>query len=32
MLHQFVKKIDKTQPKELARARRRMKVGKDVDA
>jgi phage-related protein len=32
MLHQFVKKTDKTPPKELALARKRMKEWKDVDA
>jgi phage-related protein len=32
MLHQFVKKTDKTPPKELAIARKRMKELKDVDA
>lgn len=32
MLHQFVKKTDKTPPKELAIARRRMKERKDADA
>jgi phage-related protein len=32
MLHQFVKKTDKTPPKELALARMRMKEWKDVDA
>ena len=32
MLHQFVKKADKTPPKELAVARKRMKGWKDVDA
>ena len=32
MLHQFVKKSDKTPPKELAIARTRMKEWKDVDA
>ena len=32
MLHQFVKKSDKTPPKELAIARMRMKEWKDVDA
>ena len=32
MLHQFVKKTDKTPPKELAIARKRMKEWKDVDA
>ena len=31
MLHQFVKKTDKTPPKELALARKRMKEWKDVD-
>jgi phage-related protein len=31
MLHQFVKKTDKTPPKELAVARKRMKEWKDVD-
>lgn len=32
MLHQFVKKTDKTPPKELALARKRMKEWKDVDS
>ena len=32
MLHQFVKKSDKTPPRELAIARMRMKEWKDVDA
>jgi phage-related protein len=32
MLHQFVKKTDKTPPRELAVARKRMKEWKDVDA
>ena len=32
MLHQFVKKTDKTPPKELALARKRIKEWKDVDA
>ena len=32
MLHQFVKKTEKTPPKELAVARRRMKEWKDADA
>jgi phage-related protein len=32
MLHQFVKKTDKTPPKELAAARKRMKEWKDADA
>ena len=32
MLHQFVKKTDKTPPKELAMARKRMKEWKDADA
>ena len=32
MLHQFVKKTDKTPPKELAFARKRMKEWKHVDA
>ena len=32
MLHQFVKKTDKTPPKELALARKRMKEWKNVDA
>ena len=32
MLHQFVKKTDKTPPKELALARKRMKEWKHVDA
>lgn len=32
MLHQFVKKTEKTPPKELATARRRMKERKDADA
>jgi phage-related protein len=31
MLHQFVKKTDKTPPKELATARKRMKEWKDAD-
>ena len=31
MLHQFVKKTDKTPPKELAIARKRMKEWKDAD-
>ena len=31
MLHQFVKKTDKTPPKELALARKRMKEWNDVD-
>lgn len=31
MLHQFVKKTDKTPPKELALARKCMKEWKDVD-
>ena len=31
MLHQFVKKTDKTHPKELALARKRMKEWKNVD-
>ena len=32
MLHQFVKKTEKTPPKELSLARRRMKERKDADA
>jgi phage-related protein len=32
MRHQFVKKTDKTPPKELVLARKRMKEWKDVDA
>jgi phage-related protein len=32
MLHQFVKKTDKTPLKELTVARKRMKEWKDVDA
>ncbi len=32
MLHQFVKKIDKTPAKEMAVARKRMKEWKDADA
>ena len=32
MLHQFVKKTQKTPPKELAVARKRMKEWKDADA
>lgn len=32
MLHQFVKKTDKTPPKEPAVARKRMKEWKDADA
>jgi phage-related protein len=32
MLHQFVKKTDKTPPKELAVARKRLKEWKDADA
>jgi len=32
MLHQFVKKTDKTPPKELDIARKRMKEWKNVDA
>lgn len=32
MLHQLVKKTDKTPPKELAVARKRMKEWKDADA
>ena len=32
MLHQFVKKAEKTPPKELAIARKRMKEWKDADA
>lgn len=32
MLHQFVKKTEKTPPKELSIARRRMKERKDADA
>lgn len=32
MLHQFVKKTDKTPPKELSIARTRMKEWKDADA
>lgn len=32
ILHQYIKKSDKTPPKELALARRRMKEVKDVDA
>jgi phage-related protein len=32
MLHQFVKKTDKTPPKELSLARQRMKEWKNVDA
>ena len=32
MLHQFVKKTDKTPPKDLACARKRMKEWKDADA
>ena len=32
MLHHFVKKTDKTPPKELAVARKRMKEWKDADA
>lgn len=32
MLHQFVKKTDKTLPKELTLACKRMKAWKDVDA
>jgi len=31
MLHQFVKKTDKTPPKELSLARKRMKEWKDAD-
>ena len=31
MLHQFVKKIDKTSPKELTLARKRLKEWRDVD-
>jgi phage-related protein len=31
MLHQFVKKTGKTPPKELTRARKRMKEWKDAD-
>jgi phage-related protein len=31
MLHQFVKKTDKTPPKELAMANKRMKEWKDAD-
>jgi len=31
MLHQFVKKTDKTPPKELAIARKRMKEWKNAD-
>jgi phage-related protein len=31
MRHQFVRKTDKTTPKELALARKRMKVWKNVD-
>jgi phage-related protein len=30
MLHQFIKKTDKTPPKELATARRRLKEIKDA--
>jgi phage-related protein len=32
MLHQFAKKTDKTPPKELAIARKRMKEWKDVES
>ncbi|MBI5279842.1 MAG: type II toxin-antitoxin system RelE/ParE family toxin [Burkholderiales bacterium] len=32
MLHQFVKKTEKTPPRELSIARRRMKERKDADA
>ena len=32
MLHQFAKKTDKTPPRELAIARKRMKEWTDVDA
>lgn len=32
MLHQFVKKTNRTPPKELAVARKRMKEWKDADA
>ena len=32
MLHQFVKKTDRTPPKELSIARKRMKEWKDADA
>lgn len=32
MLHQFVKKTEKTPPKELSIARKRMKERKDADA
>ena len=32
MLHQFVKKTDKTPPRDLAVARKRLKEWKDVDA
>jgi phage-related protein len=32
MLHEFVKKTEKTPPKELAIARKRMKEWKDADA
>jgi phage-related protein len=32
MLHQFVKKAEKTPPRELAIARKRMKEWKDADA
>jgi phage-related protein len=32
MLHQFVKKTEKTPPKELSVARKRMKERKDADA
>jgi len=32
MLHQFVKKTDKTPAKEMAVARKRMKECKDADA
>ncbi|HUR89753.1 MAG TPA: type II toxin-antitoxin system RelE/ParE family toxin [Ramlibacter sp.] len=32
VLHQFVKKTDKTPPRELAIARKRMKEWKDADA
>ena len=32
MLHQFAKKTDKTPPKELTLARKRMKEWRDVDA
>jgi phage-related protein len=31
-VHQFVKETDKTPPRELAVARKRMKEWKDVDA